>query len=150
MICTNKLSLYYLYFKLRHSYKNLKNKSKDIKFLDLSRPQLETITAHIIFTTNHNIKLNQLYQIYLIEIWEKLNVTIVIPIVTIIRLLHRICIHLKMLKLRSYTKTGLSNLYCIIYLCYTTPLSTALRNIFINGEIYYIIIWYTRAHLSSM
>ena len=135
----NKSSLYYLYFKLKYNYKNLKNKDKDIKFLDLFKSQLETITIRVLFTTNCNIKLNQFYHIYLFESQKKLNVIIVIPIITKTQLLHRIYIYFKMLEFRNFTKTGLQDLHYFIQLCHITFLSTALRNIFINREIHYVI-----------
>ena len=139
MVYINKLSLYYLYFKLRYSYKNLGNKGRDKKLLKHFKSQLETITTHILLTTNRNVKLNQPNQIYLIEIRKMLNAITVISIMSKTQLLHKTCTHLMMLNQRSFTKIGLQDLHRLTRLRHTTPLSMALRNIFINGEIHHVI-----------
>ena len=110
-----------------------------MKLFDLFKPQLETITVYVLLTTNRNIKLNQLNQIYFIESKEKLNTTTVIPIVSKIQLLDITCTHLKMLEHRNFIKTGLQDLHRLTQLRHITPLSMALRNIFINREIHYVI-----------
>ena len=138
-MCTNKPSLHYLYFKPSNSYKNFGNRDRDMKFLDLFKPELETIIVHVFLATNRKLKLNQLNQIYFIKSRERFNATIVISIMSKTQLLYGICINFKMLKLRSFIKTGLQDLQRLTQLRHTTPLSITLHNIFINREIHYVI-----------
>lgn len=102
---TNKSSLYYLYFKLKLSYKNLKNRRRNIKFLDLFKLQSKTIIAHAVFITHCNIKPKQYNQIYYIKNSEKSNVKTVILIINKSLILHKICTPVRMLKLKSLIKT---------------------------------------------
>lgn len=138
MISTNKLSLYYLYFKLRYYYKNLENKRSDMKLLDLFKLQSEIITAHISLTIHLNVKVSLHNRIYRTKNKERLSKITTIQIVTKILSLHKICIPSKMLEPKSFIKTKLQNLYYLIQQYHTTPLLIALQNTFISRQIHYI------------
>ncbi len=139
MVYINKPSLHNLYFKPKPSYKSLENRDKDMKLFGLFKLQLETINTHISLTTPCNINPNQCNQTCRIENQEKLSAIIVIQIVTkTLILLHRICIHPRMSKPKSFLKTVFRDQYFSISQRHGIPLLMASLIISINKEIYYV------------